>query len=289
MKQVVVPVDFSTTAATAVKFGTFLADLMTYDLRIVHVCDLVLSGEHSLTTPEQKRDEKALEVRLAKFARLNVAEVFEANKGRTAFVPEVNISVLSGVAASRILSISKDPTTAFIVMGGVGAGAGISPPGMYGSVATPVAMRGSCPVVLIPKDYGAVTVKRLAIAFDDTDELVRIGQFSKSIIATLRPDVRYVHVSKANWREEFENEDDFMDLIWGKGVPSFTYAFDVLPEGNVAEQLDQYAEDKQVDLLILGGKRRGFWSRLFDKKHLKPIIKACRVPMLIIPFSAVED
>jgi nucleotide-binding universal stress UspA family protein len=289
MKNVVIPVDFSSTAATAIKFGAFLAKLMECNLRIVHVSDLVLSGEHSLTTPEQKRDEKALEKQLADFTSLNADSVFTKNEGHTGFVPEVILSVVSGIAASQILKLSKDETTSFIVMGGVGAGAGIHPPGMYGSVATPVAMRGGCPVVLIPKGYGPVAVKRLAIAFDDADEIIRIGKFSRAIIESLQPEVRYVHVSKANWREEFENESDFMDLTWGKGGPSHIYEFNVLPEGKVAKQLSHYANDQQIDLLILGGKRQGFWSRLFDKNHLKPIIEACGVPMLIIPFSATEN
>jgi nucleotide-binding universal stress UspA family protein len=174
-------------------------------------------------------------------------------------------------------------------MGGVGAGAGIHPPGLYGSVATPVALRGNCPVILIPKAYGSVAVEKLAIAFDDADEIIRIGQFARSIIETLKPEVRYVHVSKTDWRAELENEDDFLDLTWGKGLPSYTYESDLLPAGNVAKQLSQYVTEKQIDLLVLGAKHQGFWSRLFDKNHLKPLIQSVKVPMMVIPFTADDN
>ncbi|SER03723.1 universal stress protein [Neolewinella agarilytica] len=289
MKNVVIPVDFSETAAEATRFGTHLAQLLNYNLSIVHIADLILSGSHSLTTPEQKRDEEKLVDQLARFTHENVDPVFLTNRGRTAFVPKVSYSVHSGMAANEILSISKEADTALIVMGGVGAGAGIHPPGLYGSVATPVALRGNCPVILIPKDYGSVTVEKLAIAFDDADEIIRIGQFARTIIQTLKPEVRYVHVSKTDWRAELENEDDFNDLTWGKGLPSYTYRSDLLPAGNVAKQLSQYVADKQIDLLVLGGKHQGFWRRLFDKNNLKPIIQSVKVPMMVIPFTVDED
>jgi nucleotide-binding universal stress UspA family protein len=289
MRNIVVPIDFSKTSITAIKFGTYLAGLMQLNMRIVHVSDLVLSGDHSLTTPEQKRDETRLEERLTDFASANIVQDASPSADSGNFVPQVNLSVISGMAASQILSLSEETTTAFIVMGGVGAGAGIHPPGLYGSVATPVALRGACPVILIPKEYRFTNIERLAIAFDDADEIIRISEFSKSIIKALKPEVRYVHVSKANWRKEIENEDDFMDITWKNNFPGYSYEFDILAEGDVADQLRQYTKEMRIELLVLGGKRQGFWRRLFDVHHLKPIIKSSEIPMLVIPFSASED
>ncbi|MEM1356807.1 MAG: universal stress protein, partial [Bacteroidota bacterium] len=145
MLNVIVPVDFSETSATAIRYGANLAELMGFNLHIVHISDLVLSGSHSLTTPEQKRDEVSLAKRLVEFSRKKVAEVQFANRGRVAVSPKVSQTVLSGMAADKILDLSQEATTAFIVMGGVGTGAGISLPGIYGSVATPVAMGSACP------------------------------------------------------------------------------------------------------------------------------------------------
>ncbi|MEM1359882.1 MAG: hypothetical protein AAGF89_16875, partial [Bacteroidota bacterium] len=130
-----------------------------------------------------------------------------------------------------------------------------------------------------------IKVKRLAIAFDNADEIIRISQFTRSIVKALRPEVRYVHVKKANWRKEIETEDDFMNLTWGKGFPSYTFKFDILPEGDVVDRLTQYTEAEEIALLVLGGKRQGFWRRLFEKQHLKTIVRAGKIPMLVVPFS----
>jgi nucleotide-binding universal stress UspA family protein len=288
MKNVVIPVDFSKTSAIATKFGAYLAQLMNYDLHIVNVSNLVLSGAHSLTTPEQKKDEKNLIAQLAEFSQVNTASVFAANRGRTAFVPSVSFYILSGLAENQILSLSTETSTALIVMGGVGAGADNQPMSLYGSVATPVSVACECPIILIPKGYATLAIEKVAIAFDNADEIIRIGQFARTFIQALRPEVRYVHVSKADWRKELENEDNFMKLTSGEGAPSYIYESDLLPMGDVAKQLSSYVNDKKIDLLILGGKRRGFWRRIFDKKHLKPIIQASTVPMMIIPFSTVD-
>lgn len=284
MNNVVVPVDFSETSSNALKFGASLAQLMKLDLFVVHISDLVLSGEHTLTTPEQQKDEEEMIEQLAAFVQANTA-----NQSHTGFTPNVRHSLLSGTAVSQILALSGDVTTSFIVMGGVGAGAGAQATTLYGSVATPVALKGGCPVVLIPKGYGVVSVDRLAIAFEDAEEIIRIGKFSKAVIEALRPEVRYVHVSKADLLSEFENENNFTKLTWREDAPARTFKSDFLPEGNVSEQLSQYASERRIDLLILSGKRQGFWQRLFEKQHLKPIIHAVKVPMMIIPFSDDEE
>jgi nucleotide-binding universal stress UspA family protein len=285
MKNVVVPVDFSKTSATAVQIGAQLAKLMGMNLRIVHVCDLVLSGSHSLTTPEQQKDEAELGKKLAKF----VQKYVPAPQGSSKEVPQVRLSVLSGVAAHKIKSLSKKFSTALIVMGGVGAGVGVKMPGVYGSVATPVVMRSGCPIMLIPKGHKSTKINRLAIAFDEADEVSRIGKFSRRIVEALQPELRYVHVSKASWPAEIETEEDFIHLTLGKAFSDYSFKFDILPEGEVVDRLTQYTKDEEIDLLVLGGKRQGFWQRLFDDHHLKPILRACEVPMLIIPFASEEE
>lgn len=285
MKNIIVPVDFSDTSAKAIQFGIHLGYLMGFNVKIIHVADLVLSGKHGLSTPEQKRDEEIIGTRLAGFAAENIEPVRAANRGR-AVAPQTDVFVYSGMAVPEILEHSNDPETALIVMGGAGSGAGIHPPGLYGSVATPVASRGGCPLILIPKVYdGPFSIERVAIAFDDTEELARFGRFARCIIKATKPEVRYVHVRKADWIAEIKNEDAFIDLTLGKGAPAYEYQIDMLPKGYVPSQLRQYADDQKIDLLILGGKRQGFWSRIFDKKNLKPILHACGVPMLVIPFS----
>lgn len=276
VKNIVVPIDFSATSAIAVQQGLRLAELMGLNLEIIHVSDLVLSGTHSLTTPEQKKDEAELGNKLREF----VQRVIPPSS-----TPEVRLSILTGVAANKIKNISKKASTALIVMGGFGTGSGLKMPGIYGSVATPVVMRSKCPVMLIPKGYESTEISRVAIAFDNANEVERIGKFSSRIVEALQPELRYVHVSKADWPEEIVTEEDFIDLTLGEGFSNYTFKFDVLPEGEVVDRLTQYTTDANIHLLILGGKRQGFWQWLFDDHNLKPIIKACEVPMLVIPFS----
>lgn len=287
-KNIVVPVDFSETSATAVRLGFRLAKLMGFNLLIIHVSDLVLSGTHSLTTPEQKRDEAELGKRLAKFSRKTIPKATSDDPEQQS-MPTVSLSILSGVAANQIKLLSRKFSTSLIIMGGVGTGAGVQMPGIYGSVATPVVMRSRCPIILIPKGHKSTKIDRVAIAFDNAGEVARIGQFSSRIVEALKPELRYVHVSDADWPKEIVTEEGFIDLTFGKDFSDYTFKFDVLPEGDVVDRLTQYTTDEAIDLLVLGGKRQGFWQRLFDDHHLKPIIRACEVPMLIIPFSTSED
>ena len=50
MKNILVPVDFSDTSATALRFGTYLAEVMDLDLRVVHVFDANFSFAQAIST-----------------------------------------------------------------------------------------------------------------------------------------------------------------------------------------------------------------------------------------------
>lgn len=284
MPHVLIPVDFSETSALAARFGTRLAESMGLDLFLVHVFDTVLSNDDNMTTRAYNVRKAEYEVMLAEFSEEHTQPI----AGLSNTPPKKKLTVLEGIAASQLLDLSRQNETALIVMGGVGAGAGLHLPGMYGSVANSVALRGGCPVVLIPKDYGSLEVERLAIAFDDASEIRRTGKFARKFIEALRPEVHFVHVAKPDWRKELQNEDAFLELSFGAGFPSYTYEFDSLPAGDVVTSLLKYTVEEKISLLVLANKHEPFWRRLFARQHLKDVVQGCEVPVLIIPYVKEE-
>ncbi|MCP9234581.1 universal stress protein [Lewinella sp. JB7] len=284
MKNIIVPVDFSDTSAAAVRFGTYLAEVMDLNLRIVHVFDTMISTSQTISSRARAQEQTRLANRLEEFARHHVEPVLATFQGRLNTLPAIRTAAVEGTAAQTILWQSTDDDTALIVMGGVGAGAGLHPPGIFGEVARHVAQRGGCPVLLIPKDYGYPTVAKLAIAFDDADDIRQMGSFARRMIQALHPEVHFVHVRKPDAREESRNRAAFRELAHGPDFPTYVYHFDALPDGKVEESLLTYVVEKDIDLLVLGGERRGFFDRLFEASHLKPLLRRCAVPLLVIPF-----
>ncbi len=285
MKKIIVPVDFSDTSAAAVRFGTYLAETMDMELTIIHVFDTLLSTSHTISKRARETERERLAEAVKTFAQRNVEPVLTTLQGRMDSPPAVHTAVLEGVAAQTILWQSAQEDVGLLVMGGVGAGAGLHPPGIFGGVARTVALQGGCPVVLIPKGYGYLRVERLSIAFDGVDDIRRMSPFTRRVIGALHPEVHFVHVREADERTEAQREEEFLELAVGPGFPSYTYRFDALPRGRVVEQLLEYTKAKNINLLVLGGERRAFLERLFTPGHLGPMVRRMEVPLLIIPFD----
>ncbi len=289
MKRILVPVDFSDTSAAAVRFGTYLAETMKLDLTLLHVFDPLLSTSQTISTRARENERQRLEVQLTALAHQHVEPVLAAFRGRAEGIPAVTTAALEGTAAQTILWQSTEDDVALIVLGGVGAGAGSHAPGLFGGVARTLALQGACPVILIPKDYGSPEVERLALAFDGVDDIRQMSAFARRIIVALRPEVHYVHVCEQGAAEEARRKEEFMELASGPAFPSYTYQFDTIPAGKVTEQLLHYTKQHSIDLLVLGGQRRGFFERLFEADHLGPLVNHCEVPLLIIPFGQITD
>ena len=284
MNRIIVPVDFSDTSAAAVRFGTYLAETMDLDLMVLHVFDLMLSSSQTISARARDREQQRLQQQLETFARRNVEPVLATFQGRLDLLPAVTTTTLEGKVARTLLDLSSQADTELIIMGGVGAGAGYHAPGLFGSVARRVALRSLSPVILIPKDYGYPQVARLALAFDGTDAIRHMSAFSRRIITALRPEVHFVHVRDHDGTVEARIEEEFVELACGPGFPSYTYKFDALPAGKVTEALLHYAQARGINLLVLGGQRRGFFERLFRPGHLRPLVNRCAVPLLVIPY-----
>ncbi len=285
MQKIIVPVDFSDTAAAALRFGTYLAETMNMDLTVIHVFDTMLSTSQTISSRAREMEQARLGEQLKQFAQRNVEPVLATFQGRLDTLPVVRTVALEGVAAQTILWQSAQDEVGLIVVGGVGAGAGLHPPGIFGGVARTVALKGACPVILIPKEYGYPRVERLSIAFASVEDIRKISAFTRRIIQALHPEVHFVHVRDADDHTEALREEEFLELACGPGFPSYTYRFDALPRGKVVEQLLDYVHREHINLLVLGGERRTFLERLFTSGHLRPLIKRSGVPLLVVPFN----
>jgi nucleotide-binding universal stress UspA family protein len=285
MSQIIVPVDFSDTSAAALRFGTYLAEVMDLDLTAIHVFDTLISTSETLSEQVRERERERLDGELREFTRKNAQPVLATFQGSPETLPNIRTAIMEGVAAPTLLWQTTRDDVSLVIMGGVGAGAGKHPPGIFGSVARRLAMKAECPLILIPRGHGFPHVDRLAIAFEEAEDIRQVSGFSRKIITALHAEVHYVHVRGRDAALEDAREEEFLALSIGPGFPSYTYTFDRLPAGAVVQQLLDYTSREKINLLVLGGERRGFFEGLFRASHLGPLVKRCAIPLLIIPFA----
>jgi nucleotide-binding universal stress UspA family protein len=283
MKNILIPVDFSDTSAAALRFGTYLAEVMDLDLRVVHVFDANFNFAQAVSTAALLAEKEKLEEKLAQFTQTHTYPVLATFQGNLETLPAIKKQVFEGFPAQTIRALSAEEETELVVMGGVGAGKKDNPPGLFGGVASGVVLNGSCPAILLPPDYGYPSVLSMAIAFGKAEELEQMGGIVRKIIKVLRPEVRFVHVEAGDRSPEWENDDKFLELALEPGFPSYTFGYDALPPGPVSVRLLDYTVKKEIGMLVLGHQVRSLWDSLFTRSRVKPIMKGCEVPLLVVP------
>ncbi len=283
MKKILVPVDMSPSSGAALRLATYLAEVLDHNLEIIHVFDPLLSPSQTFFAGERIEEKVRLEREIESFSRREVDPVLATFQGRVDILPVVNVVVMEGIPAATITGLSQREDIALIVMGGVGAGSGTRPPGIFGSVARNVAAQSGCPVILLPKTYHFTGVERMAVAFEEPADIRAATSFLRKLIKGLHCEVRYVHVQATDQVLEGKREEKFVEMSFGADFPSYTYKFDSLPAGKVAQSLLQYTVDSEIDLLVVGRKHRSFFDNLFHGGHLGPIVRKSEVPVLITP------
>lgn len=285
MQKIIVPVDFSNTAAAALRFAVFLADQLQWELEVVYVYDGMLNTQRPLYLRPGKTIQQSVDEELNDFTRTNVEPMLLTRDGNKDTLPLVKTRTIVGVPREEVLKLSHLPETGLMVMGAVGSDAGPRSSAVFGSVAKTVALRGSCPVALVPTAYGVPIVKRMALAFDETERSKIMTRFAETLIYALQPEVRFVHVREGGDQTDALTEAHFLDLVFEPGAPGYAFTIDSLPMGEVVASLLEYVEAEEIDLLLVAAHRQGFWEHLFRPSKVEPLLRKADFPLLIVPTS----
>lgn len=141
MTKIIVPVDFSASAGTALQFAAKLSRATGMKLLVVYVFNPLITTNLRETEAELAEDRRILREQLEAFTRRHVGKV-----------TPVEVRVADGTPPVYIQWMSKEKDVALIVMGGIGTGSG-GHRDIFGGISRAVSKGGGCPVVLIPENF----------------------------------------------------------------------------------------------------------------------------------------
>ncbi|NJB87189.1 nucleotide-binding universal stress UspA family protein [Lewinella marina] len=144
MNKIVVPVDFSAAAATALRFAAKLSRSTGMGLTVVYVFNSLVTTNLRETQDELAEDRRVLHEQLEAFTRRHV--------GKVSTHPPIEIRVAEGIPPVYLQWMSKEKDVAMIVMGGIGTGSGARRD-FFGGIAKAISRDGGCPIVLIPQRF----------------------------------------------------------------------------------------------------------------------------------------
>jgi nucleotide-binding universal stress UspA family protein len=273
MKKIIIPTDFSDTAANAYAYARELCEITNSDLKTVHVFHP--SADDNLMLPTT-----LTELRMTQEKKLDQF-TNRSEKGKESVTTLVEKEVRMGFAADEIISLSKEEDTDFILMGTTGSGGILE--NLVGSVSSTVAQNAQCPVWLIPPNTTFTGIKNILFAGDyetATDEMI---DEIMGLAYTFGADVHLVHVNETgNHKRDSRLEETVMDRLFEKRIPEFMMKFVTIEGDTTWKALQRYASDYDIDLVVTVTMRRSFWDQLFHKSTTKAMVLHATKPLLVL-------
>jgi nucleotide-binding universal stress UspA family protein len=268
-----VPLDFSDTALDALRYAIVLGEASDLAVEAIHVYDGYGEEEAAVEVRGNVRAQLAVQRRMADYLCANSPLPVPAH-------------AIIGDPPGALTTISHLPDTALLVLGGAGTGKGSEDAFYYGSVARALALRGGCPVLLVPGDYGVPLVERTAYTFERVEGLRQLIDRTDWLREALGTEVRLAHIMDRDPDREARKEIDLMDEVLETGFPGFPVELDLLPPEDITDGLTKYVREYDVDLLVVGRRRRSWVERLFIGSEVAPLLQRLPVPLLVIPIDS---
>lgn len=270
--KILVPVDFSATAADALRYTIRLAALYYPEASIsaAHAFLPQVDMEYPNFVPPMKEFLEARYKMLQQWVEETLGSVATQNLG---------LELWTGFPADEIIrrSVAFD----CIVMGTTGESSALAK--ALGSVSTAVTQRASCPVWLIPSGVAFQPLERILYAshYDAVNEQM-LGQllvFNRVFGAS----IHFVHVKDARSPEFAAWKEQILSALFKAQEPEFAFEIAELEgEEPVEALIKQYAAQHHIHLIAWATRHRDFLQLIFHKSHTRRFIRTAQCPMLVL-------
>ncbi|OSZ79977.1 hypothetical protein CAP36_01555 [Chitinophagaceae bacterium IBVUCB2] len=139
-----------------------------------------------------------------------------------------------------------------------------------------------CPILIVPADAKYQEVKNVLLTSDYKNVQASTPSVPiKKILKTFQPNLHIMNVDSEHYvaiTEEYQAERAKLKEMFSDFNPEFYF----LGLHNVDEAINQFAHDKNIDLLIVIHKEQTLLSKLFVKSHTKKLAYHSSIPVLAL-------
>lgn len=259
MKTVIVPVDFSATSVNAAHYAAKLLE-RSYDTGLI------------LYHMYEKKDHEA--------SANKELEGLKNELARTSPLRIETIAVHGGDLIDEIERVVHHRHSSLVVMGITGR-TGLEQV-FIGSNTLKLIERNITPVLVVPPGAAFKDVKNVALTSDFKD--VRMTTPSvpiKSLLELFRPVLHIVNVDSGHYvsiTEEYQKEKAILQQMFSDYRPEFYF----IGRYDFFEAIQQFTNDKSIDILITIPRRHSFWNGIFKGHHTKKLVYHSHVPVLAV-------
>ena len=277
MKTILLPTDFSDNSWKAIEYALQLFKNETCNFYIMHALDSMVSAPSTGVT-SRRASQVIYDSRinsskddLAKL--LKKVQDYSTNPKHTFETKLVNGSL---IAAVKAFSETTDVQLAIIGNKGATALQKVT----FGSNATQLILKLSCPIIAVPDTVHAVNMTEIGFATDYTIENFGNGlNLLKEIALSNNAILSVVNVVSKSTDSipELKSKRETLENAF-KPVQLEYYTLTDVP---VELGIKVFSESRKIDMLALITKRRSFFEKLTTKSHSKAISHNINVPLLV--------
>ncbi|MFN7119744.1 MAG: MTH895/ArsE family thioredoxin-like protein [Saprospiraceae bacterium] len=272
LRNMLVPTDFSPTAANAFRFATAMAKGKSCEVTLLHVYHphYDSANPYPMVLSDDLHAQKQWQV--DRFAEEN----YLANGNGTNKI-SVKIDLSLGFAADEIIRYSQEND--LIVIGTTGDGNWLEH--IFGSVSSQVARYAQCPVLLVPP---GVTYKGFhTIVYASDSEVVDNSKLRRLVdwLDIPQAEVHAVHVEKS-YSEEYRMKRTEPQLASMVQPSNLNLTLTEVAATDTLKALNTYANERNADLLVMSTAKRSLLENFFHRSLTKQMVLKAQMPILIL-------
>lgn len=257
MKDVIIPVDFSETSLNAARYAAGMLSGKT-DTHVVLYN--MFKDEEDAATAGQYLD--SLKAELEQKGVTNIECVREQGTdlidclGRLAFQKTAELIIMG-------ISEKEEWRQLF-----------------FGSNTLKMTEQNVCPVMIIPAEAKYNGIKNIALAsdFQNVDATVPVLAI-KTVLEIFNANLHIVNVDNEHYvtlTQEYLDERAKMQKMFAEFKPEFYF----IGMNDFYEAIEQFAKDRNIDLITIIPKNHSFINNLFSSSHTKKLAFNTTVPLL---------
>lgn len=257
MKTIIIPTDFSATATNAAFFAAKM-----------------LEGQHNVNVIlyhvfEKEAHESGANESLQKLKK-NLEEV-------TVLKYEC-IAVKGDDIIEEIVRVVRHRQANLVIMGITGK-SGIAKVFM-GSNTLKLVDESICPVMIIPPKAEYTGIKNVALTSDYKNvRLTTPTAPIKFMLEMFRPNFHIINVDSLHYvslTDEFRKQREELAQMFSEFSPEFYF----IGMNDFHEAIEQFTNDKSIDMLITVPRKHSFLSSIYKRSHTKEMVYQSHVPIL---------
>ena len=279
ISKILFPTDFSEAAQNAFRYALWFANKYKADIELLHVVypDAEPMDFPVLVARATKEKMETAKQMMKVFVETSLAQIQAGHQ--LEYIPNVQPEIKMGGPANLIAETATTKNADFIIMGTQGEHSAMEK--AIGSVTTATLNKAHCPVLVVPEAAKYEKINTVAYAADlrETDPY-HIWETGK-LLNIFSPILRIVHIVKDPQEKRPFSMEDLERFFTGRDL-GLQITFHTFGSDDVIQELDDFANAWEVDLMVMHKPRRLFFEKLFHRSVTTKEAFHTHVPLLVI-------